>query len=197
MEENQNRQLRGLAGLEIGLPCHLPDSPVSVDEIDKALGGLIRRDDRLHLYKHFDSDDPDLILDRVRFLVSAAGCKIVTLDHISQLVADQQSDKERQYLDYLSTKFVKMTEDLGFAFLMISHLNDSDQTRGSRYPAKIAATHIQLKRNVSLGENTTEVYIIKNRFGSRTGPAGRLYFDPSSFMLRNADEIEKEVLPPV
>lgn len=202
LEESQNRQLRGLAGYELQLPCHLPDTPVRPEEIDHALRQITRRDDRLHLYGHFGSDDPDLICDKIRFLVAAAGCRVVFLDHISMVVSGLNLDDERKILDYLSTKFATMAHDLDFCMVMVSHVNDDELTRGSRNISKVSDLHIHLNRNLmaptAAERNVTQLLIRKNRFGSQTGPGGRLYFDPSTFMLREiTDDLQIEELPPV
>jgi hypothetical protein len=36
--------------------------------------------------------------------------------------------------------------------------------------------------------------LVKNRFGSKTGPAGKLYFDMSTFLIT---EVSPEALPPL
>jgi hypothetical protein len=77
---------------------------------------------------------------------------------------------------------------------MISHVNDDGKTRGSRNISKIADLSIHLDRDLTVVDpierNTTRLTIRKNRFASQTGPAGQLYFDPSTF------KIKPRVIPP-
>ncbi len=201
IEEDENRQLRGLASYELKMPCHLENTVATDEEIDQALQKLIKRSDRLHLYTHFGSDDPDIILGKMRFLMSAAECKILFLDHISMVVSGLMADDERKLLDKLSTDIAVMAKDLDTCVVMVSHVNDNDQTRGSRNIEKVAHLHLHLYRdlesNDSTVRNTTNIFVKKNRHGSQTGPGGSLYFDPANFMLTEITDIKPAVLPPV
>lgn len=194
LEETQSRQLRGLAGIELRAPAHLLTGQVSVDEINAALARLVGgRDDRLHIYSHFGSDDPDVLLDTIRFLVAVAGCKYVFLDHITMVVTGLGDDDERKLLDYLSTKLATMCHDLDFTLFCISHVNDDGKTRGSRNISKVANLRIDLSRDLvaELEEdrNKTFVTVSKNRYAGKTGPAGVLAFDADEFMLKEASEV--------
>jgi hypothetical protein len=76
---------------------------------------------------------------------------------------------------------------------MISHVNDNGQTRGSRNISKIAHTVIDISRD-KLAEseeirNTTFLTVEKNRFGSKTGPGGKLFFDPVTFKINDVVEL--------
>lgn len=192
LEENESRMLKGLAGYELRAPCHLPDSGISDDEIKSAYRTVIGRDDRLHAYGHFGSDDPEAIIDKIRFLVSACSCKFIFLDHITMVVTGLQDQEQTRALDYLSTKLAMMVEDLDFGLIFISHVNDEGLTRGSRNISKVAHTWIHMDRNsVSASEaerNITRLTIRKNRFAGRTGPAGKLIFDPATFILQETTE---------
>lgn len=198
LEEGKDRVLKGLAGYELGAPAHLPDSGVSNDDVKGALHNLIKRDERLHIYSHFGSADPDHILDTIRFLVASCNCKYVFLDHITMVVSGLKEDDERKALDYISTRLAMMVEELDFALIFVSHINDHDQTRGSRNISKVAKTWIKLSRDQNAAteeeRNTTLLTIQKNRFGAHTGPAGKLYFDLNTFMI---SETQPTVLPPV
>lgn len=194
LEEPSDRLIRGLAGYELGTPVHLPDSEVTDDETLEAYKRLTRRDERVHIYNHFGSDDPDLVLSVIRFLVVSCGCKFVFLDHITMLVTGIEQSDERQKLDYISTKLAMMAEELDFCLVFISHVNDDGQTRGSRNISKVAHLVMSLNRDklaVSEKErNTTHLLIEKNRFGATTGPAGSLFFDRSTFVLRDEQQTD-------
>lgn len=200
LEESKDRLLKGLAGLHLNKPAHLRSRPVPLEEVKQAYREVIKREDRVFIYSHFGSSDPDVILDTIRFMVSACGCKYVFLDHITMVVTGLNEDKERQTLDYISTRLGMMTEELDFALIFISHINDDGKTRGSRNISKIAHTIISISRD-HLNEdpkvrNTTNVVVEKNRFASKTGPAGKLYFNPETFTMREIQDFELE-MPPV
>lgn len=192
LEEGKSRILKGLAGYELHAPVHLPDSPVSKKEIKDAFHNLVRRDDRVHVYTHFGSDDPDVILNTIRFLAGPCNCKYIFLDHITLVVTGLQSDDERKQLDFISTQLAMMVEDKDFACFLISHVNDDGLTRGSRNISKVADLHIHLDRDVTAPDlatrNITSMTVRKNRFAGKTGPAGLLKFNPETFML--SEELE-------
>jgi twinkle protein len=99
LEESKARQLKGIATYSLDRPAHLPDFGVSRDDIKKAYREATQDEQggtRLHIYSHFGSDDPDVLLDAVRFLGGVCGCKLVTLDHITMAVTGLEGDDERQ-----------------------------------------------------------------------------------------------------
>lgn len=193
LEETKSRQLKGLAGYELHVPAHF-EGAASVEEIAEALKRVTKgSNDRLHIYKHFGSDDPDDLLSMVRFLVTACGCKYIFFDHITMVVTGKAGDEdERRVLDYLSTRLATMAHDLNFTLFLVSHVNDDGRTRGSRNIGKVANTRIDLSRN-TLEEDENErnkmyLSVPKNRYGASTGPGGILWFDEETFTLREYRE---------
>lgn len=199
LEESQARTVQGFAGYELGQPVHRRGSLVSKYDIHNALDRLLGDDDRLHIYGHFGSDDPDVIINTIRFLVAVCGCKYIFLDHISIVVSGLDEDDERKALDRISTKLAMLANDLEFALVLVSHVNDHGQTRGSRNISKVAHKWIHLDRDVKAADeterNTTYLTVNKNRGGHETGPAGRLYFDPQTYILKEIEEHPN--MPPV
>jgi twinkle protein len=192
LEEPKQRHLQALAGLELRLPVHLPDCNCTQSEVIAALEGLVGKDERLHVYSHFGSDDPMVLLDTIRFLVSARKCRFILLDHITMAVSGLAGEDERRSLDQLSTRLEMMVKELDYALIIVSHVNDLGQTRGSRYISKIADIRIDATRDVTNpdGElrNTTFLTVSKNRFSGKTGPAGRIIFDPTTFTMAEVDD---------
>lgn len=201
LEETQARTIQGFAGYELGQPVHRKGSVVSKYDIHSALDRLLGDDDRLHIYGHFGSDDPDVIINTIRFLVAVCGCKYIFLDHISIVVSGLDEDDERKALDRISTKLAMLSNDLEFALVLVSHVNDKDQTRGSRNISKVAHKWIHLTRDIEstdpIERNTTYVTVKKNRGGHETGPAGKLYFDPETYILSEVVDGRQEGMPPV
>lgn len=179
LEEPQRRHLQSLAGIHLQRPAHLPDSGCTDDQVYSAIEEIVGRDDRLHVYSHFGSTDPEILLDTIRFLVSARGCTYILLDHISMAVSGSSEDDERRALDYLSTKLEMMVKELDFALIIVSHVNDFGQTRGSRWISKVADVKIALDRDIEAGSNIVTMKITKpSRFTGMSGPAGAYAFNP-------------------
>lgn len=191
LEEGEKRATQGLIGYELGLPVHLPDSGVTLEDQLGAYKTLTKRDGRLHFYAHFGSDDPDVILDIIRYLATVCHCKFIFLDHITMLVTGYEGEDERKKLDYLSTRLAMLTRELGFTLFLVSHVNDDGKTRGSRNISKVADLVVYLHRDVEAStletRTQTEIMIKKNRYTGRTGPAGYLKFDSKSFTLKEVE----------
>lgn len=172
LEEPEKRSIQGLVTYEVGTPVHLPDSVVSVAEQLAAYKKLTKHDDRCYFYTHFGSDDPDIILDIIRYLAAVSQCKYIFLDHITMLVSGHEGDDERRKLDYISTRLAMLCNELDFTLFLISHVNDDGKTRGSRNISKIAHTNIYITRDVEANtkeeRNVTNIMVKKNRFGATT-----------------------------
>ena len=190
LEEPRDRQLKGLAGYELNAPAHYSDVAATKDEIADALDLILgdkEPDERLNLYSHLDTNDPDLILDRIRFMVVVLGCKLVTLDVLSKLTSTLTEDDERRKIDYIVSKLDQMTRELDFALIVTAHENNQGGIRGSTYPSKVAGVWVHIDRNLTAEDeelrNRTDLIIKKNRFGQKTGPAGFLSFNPETFKV--------------
>lgn len=198
LEENKQRLLRGYAGLHLNKPCHLPNSDVTDDELKNVIDEIAKKDNRLHIYSHFGSDDPATIVNTIRFLATAASCRYVFFDHITMVTAGGGED-ERVALDALSTKLRMLVEELQFSLVLVSHVNDNGLTRGSRNISKIANSWIHLSRDIEAEDekerNTTYVTLKKNRFFGKAGPIGKLYFDDEKFRLVENNLFSR--MPPV
>ena len=187
LEEEEKRSVQGLISYDLGVPVHLPDTGVSASDQLEAYKRVTKSDGRLHFYTHFGSDDPNTILDIIRYLVGVCHCKYIFLDHITMLVTGFEDEDERKKLDYISTRLAMMTRELDFTLFLVSHVNDSGQTRGSRNIAKVADLILHLSRDIESSDvderNTTTVICKGNRFAGVTGPAGRLKFNPASYTV--------------
>lgn len=188
LEEPKRRHLQAIAGLELQKPAHLPDGGCSDDEVSAALQKAIGVDDRLHIYSHFGCDDPEVIIDTIRYLVSACACRYILFDHITMAVSGSSDKDERTALDYIATRLEMMVQELDFALIIVSHVNDFGQTRGSRYISKLAHIRIDLSRDLVTGSNITDLVVSKNRFCGRTGPAGSLVFNANTYTLSEGEQ---------
>ena len=85
LEESKTRCIKGLVGLDLSKPVHFPDSNISIETIKEEYRKITKRDERVYLYSHFQSSDPSIVIDTIRFLVSVCGCKYIFLDHITSV----------------------------------------------------------------------------------------------------------------
>lgn len=192
LEENKARTLKGYVNYELKQPVHLPEFALSKEDLKRNLRLATGRDERLHIYSHFGSDDPDVILSTIRFMAGACNCKYIFLDHITMVVSGLQGEDERRALDYISTRLAMMVEELDFTLFLISHVNDEGKTRGSRNIGKVADLRIDMFRDLTaendIVRNTTHLTVSKNRYAGKTGPAGKLFFNPDTYVLEEPEE---------
>ena len=187
LEEDVQRSAVRLVGYEVEQPVHLEGftdySPEQLMDIYKSLA---KEDNRINFYVQGKNDqDVEAFLNSIRFMVAKAGCRVVFFDHISRVATSFGLDTSG--LDSFATKLSKLSIELDFALIMITHVNDDGLTRGSRNISKEAWTVVSLNRDKlnpdPLIRNTTNLVVEKNRHASITGPAGSIYFDPTTFKL--------------
>ena len=200
LEEKEKRSIEGLVSYQLDKPAHLPDCGLSIEDKLSAYKSLTKRDGRLHFYTHFGSDDPDVILDIIRKLVSVCHCKFIFLDHITMLVTGYEGDDERRKLDYISTRLAMLTRELDFTLFLVSHVNDEGKTRGSRNISKVADLLVALDRDIENDDpeirNRTKVTVKGNRFASTSGPAGSLKFDPKTYQIKEEVRVGTDIEAP-
>lgn len=182
LEEQKEDTLNCLLSYHVGTPLRRHKFDIDIEDKMEALNEMVRRDNRVHIYSHFGSNDPDYILGIVRFLVAVCGCKFVFLDHINIIVSGLDSEKdERRILDYLSTRFAMLVEELNFCLVYVCHENDDGRPRGSRNMGQTAKVRLRLSRNLEAEEeaerNRLYINVAKNRLTGSTGPIGYVEYD--------------------
>jgi twinkle protein len=192
LEEKEKKSIEGLISYELGVPVQREDSNVSLEEKVEAYKKLVKVDNRVHYYTHFGSDDPDVILDVLRYLVNVCHCKFVFLDHITMIVTGSEEDDQTRKLDYLSTRFAMLVKELDFTLFLVSHVNDHGQTRGSRNISKTASLIVHMDRDIEAENydkrNTTKLIVRGNRDFHESGPAGYLWFDAKDYTVKEKTE---------
>ena len=189
LEEDIQRSAIRLVGYEVEQPVHLEGfTDYNPEELLEIYKRIAKADGRINFYVQGKNDqDVDSFLASIRFMVAQAGCKVVFFDHISRVATSFGLDTSG--LDNFATKLSKLAIELDFALIMITHVNDDGLTRGSRNISKEAWTVVSLQRDKLSPDkairNTTNLVVEKNRHASITGPAGCIYFDPTTFKLTN------------
>lgn len=211
LEESVKKTALSMMSLAASIPMHLPNHEVSDvvrrDAFDKTLGT-----GRLYLFDHFGSTSVENILNRVRYMAKAMGCKYVFLDHLSIIVSAQENGDERKAIDEIMTKLRMLVQETGISLIVVSHLKrPSDkgheegavtslaQLRGSASIAQLSDMVIGLERNGQAEDlrvrNTTKVRVLKSRHSGQTGPAcNLLYNKETGRMFEIEDEPDGDLL---
>lgn len=194
LEEPPQRHLQALAGIELGVPIHLPGVDRPHDEVVAALKAVVKKDDRLHIYSHFGGVDGESFLDTLRFLATARKCRYILFDHISMAIIGVAGAKasEREQIDYLATKLETLVKELDISLLMVSHVNDFGQTRGSRWLTKVCDIQINATRDTMsedpVERNTIRLSVPLSRYPGITGEAGSIIFNRDTYSFTEKGE---------
>ena len=195
LEESVKRTALRLMSIKANKPLHL-NNEVPEDELRTAFDSSLGLG-RIFLRDGFGSVHVDSILNDIRFLVAHHGVKWIILDHLSILISGLEMDNERQTIDRCMTMLRSFCEETGVGMILISHLRRSQGDKGPEDGAKISlqmlrGSHsivqlcdvcIAVQRDISGGDNSAELVVLKNRFTGRTGPAGTLTFDQETGRL--------------
>ncbi len=186
LEESIQRTALRLMSVKADRPLHIDNSGDLKGAFDATLGT-----GRVFLRDGFGSVDPDAILADCRFLVMAHGVKWIVLDHLSILLSGNDTGDERKLIDVTMTKLRSFVEETRVGMLLISHLRRPQgdkghedggkvslgQLRGSHAIVQLSDIVIALERNLSAGDDESNLVVLKNRFNGRTGPAGVLCYN--------------------
>ena len=188
LEESIQRQALRLMTVKANKPLHL-NNEIPEDELHKAFNESVGSG-RLFLRSGFGSVDPDHLLADVRFVVKNYGARWVVIDHLSILLSGNTDQDERKLIDVTMTKLRSFVEETGIGMLLISHLrrNHGDkghedgaeislgQLRGSHSICQLSDLVLGISRNISAGDNNSQLKVLKSRFNGRTGPCGTLSY---------------------
>lgn len=192
MEEPLLDTLTIQVGKMMKLPLYLPENAIPKADLLAQYKKLVVRDDRVHFFHHFGSEDTDVILNTIRFMVAACGCQVVFFDNYQHAVTGRTKDRDTEALDYLANRLEALVKELPFTLVAISHENDNELTRGSRNISKECDVWINMKRDIKGGSNMQLLTLNKGRGCRKTGPIGNLFYDQSTATL---SEYKTEELP--
>ena len=199
LEESVKRTALRLMTVKANKPLHL-NNEIPEEELRAAFDSTLGLG-RVYLRDGFGSCDPALILNDIRFLVKNHGVEWIILDHLSILLSGNDNDDERRTIDKTMTLLRSFVEETQVGMVLISHLrrNQGDkghedgakvsmgQLRGSHSIAQLSDIVVALQRNISSGENSAELVVLKNRFSGSTGPAGQLAYSGETGRLTTSD----------
>ena len=198
LEESVKRTGLRLMTVAANKPLHLNNEIPKADfqdAFDRTLGT-----GRIFLRDGFGSVDPDRLLCDIRYLVKTNDVSWIILDHLSILLSGNESSDERKLIDIVMTKLRSFVEETGIGMVLISHLRrvqgdkghedgaqvSLGQLRGSHSIAQLSDLVVALQRDISSGDNRSELVVLKNRFNGQTGPAGKLAYGSETGRLETA-----------
>lgn len=202
LEESVQRTALRMMTVKANKPLHL-NNEIPEDELREAFDASCGTG-RLYLRSGFGSVDPDHLISDIRFVVKNYGAKWVIIDHLSILLSGNTDSDERKMIDVVMTRLRSFVEECGVGMILISHLrrNHGDkghedgaaislgQLRGSHSISQLSDIVACIQRNISSGDNTSELVTLKNRFNGRTGPSGVLSYSTETGRLVEVQSAE-------
>lgn len=213
LEEPLEDTTEGLMGIHLGKRLTLPDvrDGVALEDYKQAFDDLFiskttEGNYKLNLYDAFGAMDKDSLYNKIRFFAKGLGCSAVWLDHLSIMVSDLGLDTdERRAIDSIMHNLKSLTQELGIFIGLIVHLKKApdgksfedgfvpsmDDLRGSGGIKQLSNNVYALSRNQqaedSRERNTSLISVLKCRFTGNTGPADRVWFNPETGRMEEAD----------
>lgn len=203
LEETVGQFVRRLLGMRLGF------NPGRVDPDDLPREAMEAEWGKIAPFLQFYDDRGDeskaTVLDQVRYMGVALGCKIVVVDNVTQMVSSQAGD-DRKFVDELLSDLKKLVKRLGISLHLVTHLRKpgGDSGRGWESGREVtlsdfrssaafeivSANILGLERNQQAEDATRDVLKLRDlkcRETGLTGPAGAIRFDGGTSRFVEAD----------
>ena len=195
LEEGLRRTMQGFLGIHMNKVLHV-DENINEGELRKSFDA-VTKNGKLHLYDSFGSTDPDVLIEKLRYMAVGLRCDFIIFDHISIAIAGLDVD-DRKALDIMVTRLRSLVEETGVGLIMVAHLRRLEGNRGHENGVATSLSHLRGSQSLAQtsdiviglerdqqGEdrNETTVRILKNRFTGTTGEATRLYYQETTGRL--------------
>jgi len=182
LEEHPAHTLKVLAGKAMGRRVHIPGTEVPQADLAAAIQQL---SGKVYFYNHFGAAAWDTIKDKIKYMVTALGCRDIFLDHLTALAAAIDED-ERKAIDAIMADLSALAQQLDCTIYYISHLTTPEgksheeggrvlekHFRGSRSIAYWSHFLFALERDKQDVGGVTTFRVLKDRY---TGDAAGLTF---------------------
>ena len=204
LEESTKRTAQGLVGLHMSKNITVNPDTATRREVESSFDDLFSHQD-MYFFDHFGSTDLSVILNRIRYMNKALGCKVIYLDHISILISGLTGGvtDERRLVDEVMTSLRVLVQEIDICLFVVSHLRrpsseagheggakvQLSQLRGSHAIAQLADACIGLEVD---SEDPTSglrnLVVLKNRHTGQVGNAGSLRYSMETGRLTEVSE---------
>ena len=152
----------------------------------------------VNFFKHWGSIHSDTLLRKCQYYVKALGVDFILLDHVSMVVAGNESENERKDIDRLFENMTRLVVETGVGVIPVMHLkrvagksfNKGDEVeltdlRGSAGAEQMSWNVWALERNQQ-GEqkDIVNLRVLKNRLLGFTGLADTLIYSHETGRLQ-------------
>jgi len=187
LEETQKRTTLAWVSYDLMKNVTRKDLITDMTEVEESVKRLTASENA-HLFTIGIDEEPEVILDRVKYYANVCGCKFIFIEPIQDL-AQQYSGTEstERFLSKIAVQLARIATELNIGIVIIAHENDEGKISDCRKLGKQASVVVTLERDIENPDddirNTTVLRSSKNRPTSFVGYAGTMKFDPSTFTL--------------
>lgn len=176
---------------------------MDMDGLKEEFKGMIKDDSNIVTVNHNGSfTSVDEMFEKIRWLIKAAGCKVVVLDPLQAAVPSNENSVIDEFMDNL----LKLAKETNAAIIVVSHMKKPDDDnphnvneyslKGSSSINQIAFNTILLSRDKTNSDptikNTTKLTLVKCRRTGETGDAGWLrYHNQTSQLSASGDPYDE------
>lgn len=122
LEEQPRETVLGLMSKHSSIKFHIPDSTYTEEQKRRAFEETIGTG-RVFIYDSFGTTSLEVIQNNIRYMVKGQNCKYIFLDHITALADGiEDGNKVNQYMRKAVSELARLTRELDFTLIMISHL---------------------------------------------------------------------------
>lgn len=169
---------------------------------------------KFFLYDHHSQRDVEGLINKLRYMVVAEGCRILYVDHLTGVIVAGENDDERISIDRFMKNSAALAVELKVPIMLISHLSRRDKTnheegdqvslkdlRGSHAISQYSTGVVALERNQQESEGEVDVSVVrrlKHRWRGRLGAADTMhYHHKTGRYLPKTPDVTPEVTPEV
>jgi twinkle protein len=163
--------------------------------------------DRFVLDQAFGHLEPDGLLDKIRYMAHAGGCKFIFIDHLSALTSLYGSDRggsKIEKTEQLVTSLQMLTQELSICIVMAAHVRKRDDKSTSYENGAIANLDslsgsasiknysdavMVIQRDQRVPDSPLVLHVIKNRLTGKLGPSNKLTFNSEKCRIQEYKEV--------
>jgi predicted ATP-dependent serine protease len=158
-------------------------------EVEEAIRKLTESENYYQFFMR-DEDTVEQLIEQIKYFAKICDTNYIFIEPIQDVVAGKSDSNKEELLADLAVRLSKLAAELGIAIVTIAHTNDDGEIKYCRMIGQRAGIIVRLERDKESTDevvnNTTHLYIEKNRPLSMEGYAGSLFFDRDTFTLRES-----------
>ena len=208
LEESVGEAVKNIMALEANRRIQLPDVEMTPEE-EKQYWETTMGNNRFVFLDHQGSMDDESLISKMEYM-ALMGCKYLYLDHITIAVSESEDGKVNGAIDKMMSDLLKLAKRHNVWIGVISHLRKTsnnqksfeegaipseDDLKGSGALKQVPMQILAISRNKMEKDknkrNTSHLWILKDRFTGRTGPAGAYQFNEVTGRLEGRDFVEE------